>query len=213
MDKVNRSVYIVKRREYCRAVESVHEGLTQKRDAIVRRAYTVFYEGGFHASGVDSLLEGSGISKRTLYKYFKSKEELIGATIAFYHENMFRTISAFIESGDARNPVSKILRLYDWLDGTLKSGHRAGCFAINAKLEYANKEAAIERSCENYFARVEEMLANLCHEAGCKGPKKLARQLALIFQGAVVNGQITHDEASAQIARAAAKVLIEAAAS
>jgi hypothetical protein len=60
---------------------------------------------------------------------------------------------------------------------------------------------------------VEEMLANLCHEAGCKGPKKLARQLALIFQGAVVNGQITHDEASAQIARAAAKVLIEAAAS
>ena len=67
--------------------------------------------------------------------------------------------------------VSRILRLFDWLDGVLKSGHRAGC----------------------------------------REPKKLARQLALVFQGAVVNGQTTRDAASAQAAKAAAKVLVEAA--
>jgi AcrR family transcriptional regulator len=183
----------------------------EKRDEIIRSAYAVFYRQGFHASGVDSLLEGSGISKRTLYKYFKSKEDLIEATIDFYHREMLRTITDFIESGDARNPVSRILRLFDWLDGVLKSGHRGGCFAINAQLEYANKEAAIELSCENYFARLEELLANLCRRAGCREPRKLARQLALVFQGAIVNGQATRDAASAQAARAAAKVLIEAA--
>jgi AcrR family transcriptional regulator len=182
----------------------------EKRDEIVRRAYAVFYRDGFHAAGVDSLLEGSGISKRTLYKYFKSKEDLIEATIHFYHRNMLQTISDFVESGDARKPVSRILRLFEWLDGVLKSGHRAGCFAINAKLEYSNREAAIELSCENYFAKLEELLANLCRRAGCREPKKLARQLALIFQGAVVNGQATRDAASAQAAKAAAKVLIDA---
>lgn len=182
-----------------------------KRDEIVRLAHAVFYKEGFHASGVDSLLAGSGISKRTLYKHFKSKEDLIEATIDFYHRNMLQTITDFVESGDARNPVSRILRLFDWLDGVLKSGHRAGCFAINAKLEYANRAAAIELSCENYFAKLEEMLVNLCRRAGCREPRKLARQLALVFQGAVVNGQTTRDAASAQAAKAAAKVLIEAA--
>jgi len=182
-----------------------------KREEIVRSAYAVFYRDGFHASGVDGLLKGSGISKRTLYKHFKSKEDLIEATIDFYHRNMLQTITDFVESGDARSPAARILRLFDWLDGVLKSGHRAGCFAINAKLEYANREEAIERSCDDYFAKLEELLANLCRRAECREPKRLARQLALVFQGAVVNGQTTRDVASAQAARAAAKVLIEAA--
>ena len=184
---------------------------SEKRDELVRRAYAVFYRNGFHATGVDSLIEGSGISKRTLYKHFKSKEELIEAAIDLYHRVMLQTITDFVGTGDERKPAARILRLFDWLDGALKSGHRAGCFAINAKLEYANREAAIEQSCENYFAELEEFIASLCRRAGCREPKKLARQLQLIFQGAVVNGQATRDAASAQAAKAAAKVLIDSA--
>ena len=61
--------------------QTIIEDSAKKQD-IIRLAYDVFYKHGFHATGVDKLLNDSGISKRTMYKYFRSKEELIAATIA-----------------------------------------------------------------------------------------------------------------------------------
>ena len=51
--------------------------LEGKKLEIVKYAFDRFYEAGFHATGMEAALVGSGISKRTLYKYFPSKEDLI----------------------------------------------------------------------------------------------------------------------------------------
>jgi AcrR family transcriptional regulator len=50
-----------------------------KRLEIVKWVFDRFYEGGFYVTGIDTAMAGSGISKRTLYKYFPSKEQLIAA--------------------------------------------------------------------------------------------------------------------------------------
>ena len=59
-----------------------------KKLEIVKWAFDRFYKGGFHATRVDAAIAGSGISKRTIYKYFTSKEELIEAVLRLYSEHV-----------------------------------------------------------------------------------------------------------------------------
>ncbi len=44
-----------------------------KKLEIVKYAFDRFHDGGFHATGMEAALAGSGISKRTIYKYFPQK--------------------------------------------------------------------------------------------------------------------------------------------
>lgn len=159
-----------------------------KREQIIEQAYSIFYEHGFHASGMDLILEGTGISKRTLYKNFDSKEELIAATIQHYHHKVMNSISSKFSKMDL-TPREKILKMFDLQIDLLKSGHYTGCFAINAKLEYVEKNVPIEKATESFFDDVENFFESLCREIKCTHPKKLARQIAVIFRGTIISGQ------------------------
>ena len=188
--------------------QSINQFLT-KREEIVRHAYRVFYAQGFHAAGVDAILQNSGISKRTMYKYFRNKDEIVVATVLYYHQIAFERIPA-IMSARSSDPMRQILCLYDIVAEEIADGQFAGCFALNAKLEFENKHAGIETACRNYYMQLEEYISTLCAYANCRNPKVTARKLVLLFKGAVLMGQMHHDPSAAQLARAMAKDILEA---
>ena len=66
-------------------------GRSSKRDQMVEAAYNLFRENGFYATGVDLIMRTANVSKRTLYKYFPSKNDLIVAVLDYP-----RYFSAFI---------------------------------------------------------------------------------------------------------------------
>jgi hypothetical protein len=49
------------------------------RERILETAADLFYEHGFHAVGVDLIIERAGVAKTTLYRHFPSKDDLIVA--------------------------------------------------------------------------------------------------------------------------------------
>jgi AcrR family transcriptional regulator len=178
-----------------------------KRDEIVARAYEVFYKHGFHATGVDKLLADSGISKRTVYRYFRSKEELIAAAIAHYQHLTFVTVQEQINRR-AKNAKEKILTLFDLRKDLLEKGDYSGCFAINAKLEYEGKHAEIEKACATFLSELEQFITSLCAEAGCTNPAATATQITLLFEGAIVYGQAKRNPEIAQISKEMARALL-----
>lgn len=179
-----------------------------KRDEIILQAFQVFYKHGFHASGVDSLLADSGISKRTLYKYFSSKEELIEATIEHYRNH---TLTAMVEELTRRssNPKEKLLAIFDIRREALEAGDYSGCFAINAKLEYEGRSPDIEAACAGFLNRLEQFIGTLCIEAKCKNPETMARQIMLILEGTIIYGQSQHDPEIAIAAKEIVKMLLK----
>ena len=178
-----------------------------KRDEIVREAFQVFYQKGFHATGVDTVLADTGISKRTLYKYFRSKEELIEAAVAYYHR---MTLEAVVAELERRSPDAKkkLLAIFDLRREILENGNYSGCFAINAKLEYKGKHPEIESACSAYFSQLENYIERLCEEAGCKKAAFVARRIMVLLEGTIVYGQIKHDPSIATAAKEIAKTLI-----
>jgi hypothetical protein len=102
-----------------------------------------------------------------------------------------------------------VLCLYDIVAEEIGDGQFAGCFALNAKLEFESKHAGIETACRNYYIHLEEYMTTLCAYANCRNPKATARKLVLLFKGAVLMGQMHHDPSAPLLARAMAKDVLE----
>lgn len=181
---------------------------TRKRDEIVARAYTVFYNHGLHATGVDTVIADTGISKRTLYKYFRTKEDLIATVIDYYQTRMFASIPGELATR-SNDPKEQILGLFDMKNEAFALSDFGGCFAINAKLEFKGKEPRIEDACGKFYEQLEAYVTTLCEAAKCKNPRTTSKQLMMLFVGGLVVGQLHHDAARITMARDMARMIIE----
>src|SRR4249920_664310 len=67
----------------------------QTRQKILHAAYKLFRRSGFYRVGVDEIAAAAGITKRTLYYHFKSKDALLAAVLALQHERIFAEFQTF----------------------------------------------------------------------------------------------------------------------
>jgi AcrR family transcriptional regulator len=178
-----------------------------KRDEIVRTAYEIFYKHGFRATGVERLLADTGISKRTLYKYFRSKEDLIVAAIAYYQDTLFGTLPGELRRV-ASDPQGQLLAIFELRREAFERGDFTGCFAINAKVEFESKHGGVESACVRYSRDLEALMRGLCEQAGYTDPQQVARQLTLLLEGTIIYAQIHRDASVAVTARETAVTIL-----
>lgn len=179
----------------------------QKRDDMIKSAYDIFYKNGFHATGVDAIVDSTGISKRTLYKHFTSKEGLIIAAVNYYHKIMYGAIADYIEKPALDNPVDKALLIFDFLAELVDAGNLYGCFAMNAKTEYAHKAAEIESACDVHTNALKRLIEKYLSAAEIKESESLATQIIMLFEGAILRSKGTENSLPITLAKSAAKVL------
>src|SRR5438034_11123478 len=99
------------------------------RERILETTDRLFYGQGIRAIGVDTVAAEIGISKRTLYNYFPSKDDLIVA----YLSRRLRPI----EPSDAP-PAEQILEDFDRLERAMRKDGYRGCPFMNAVAELAD---------------------------------------------------------------------------
>lgn len=177
-----------------------------KRQEIIEQAMRLFYDGGFHATGVDAVMAGTGISKRTLYKYFPSKEHLIQAVLDHY--GSLAEGALFCPAEAHADPRERILALFDIRREVMNGDNCLGCLAMKAAQEYKGKHPGIEEMGRRSSLLFEERLARWCDEAKIASPRETARQVALILQGAVLTSQMRGDTAVFDDAKAVVKKLL-----
>ena len=178
-----------------------------KRDEMIKYAFDLFYKNGFHATGVDTIMAGTGISKRTLYKHFTSKEGLIIAAIDYYHQMMYKTISDYLEKTALKNPVDKVLRIFDFLAERVDAGNLDGCFAMNAKTEYVHKAREIEDAYAAYVVALQQMIERYLQEGNVENSQLLATQIIILFEGAIIRSKGAGNSEPVKLAKAAAKLI------
>ena len=175
-----------------------------KRDVLIDTARDLFTAHGFHAVGVDTILNKAGISKRTLYKYFRSKEDLILAVIRHYDETFRNYLMREVESRE-KAAAKQLLVIFDVCEEWFSEAHFHGCLAVKAIGEYSEKNKAIQRSCEEFVRLIGEYMEKLATKAGARNPKGLAQELVLLFEGAIVMAVVSGNPKVARQAKAMAR--------
>lgn len=178
-----------------------------KRDEIIHLAYDMFGEHGFLETGVDKLLADSGVSKRTLYRYFRSKEALIAAAITYYKDKTLAQLAQELKRR-AKDARGQLLALFDLKQEELSHGDYGGCFAINARLVYAGEHPEIKQAYAEFLSGVRGFIERLCTDAGCRQPKSSATKIMVLFVGTIVAGQSEPDPAIARAAKDMVQLLL-----
>ncbi len=180
-----------------------------KKQEIIAQAYNAFYDGGFHATGIDTVMADSGISKRTLYKYFPSKEDLIEAVLEQYGED---TDTFFFKPALARSddPREQIAALFDVRREMMEQAPCRGCLAMKAGQEYIGKHEGIAAHGKAASVYIESRFIALCEQAGMANPRETGRQINLLFQGAALTAQMQQDPSVFNVAKKAAYILLAA---
>ncbi len=104
--------------------------LTDGARKILDSASELFYRNGIHAVGVDAIAAGAGVTKRTLYDRFGSKDALV---VAYLTERDRRWWERF-EERLATAPRPRVLAVFDSYRADVDEGDR-GCAFINAAAE------------------------------------------------------------------------------
>jgi AcrR family transcriptional regulator len=179
-----------------------------KRDILINTARDLFIAHGFHAVGVDTILKKAEISKRTLYKYFRSKEDLILAVIRHYDETFRNYLMREVEARE--NDVAKqLLVIFDVSEEWFSEANFHGCLAVKAIGEFSEKNKAIQRSCEEFIRLISEYMEELATKAGARDPEGLAEELVLLFEGAIVMAVVSGNPKVAQQAKAMARRCVD----
>tara|TARA_R110002073_G_scaffold118918_1_gene258198 strand:+ start:25053 stop:25646 length:594 start_codon:yes stop_codon:yes gene_type:complete len=160
-----------------------------KRDELVEAAMKVFYRNGFHNSGLDLIQSESGISRMTLYNHFKSKDELIVATLHRRDEIFRNQLMKFVDT-NAQDPIERIMSVFDYHEEWFNQDNFQGCMFINASAEYCDPECNIRRVAAEHKLEIIRYITVLCTDANMCNPDEVAQQLNLLVEGAIVNAQV-----------------------
>jgi len=185
-----------------------------KRQHLIDTAVRLFYTEGFHATGIDRIISEAGVARMTLYKHFKSKDELILEALRQRDEE-FRVWFQGAVDASARRPQDRLLTMFDvleeWFEGrAFPDMNFAGCAFINACAEFSEHGNPAHRMAAKHKKMLLDYIANTARQARARDPEKLARELMLLKEGAIVTMQVSNDTTAARLAKAIAETLVNA---
>ena len=172
------------------------------QERILDTADRLFYGQGIRAVGVDTIAAEIGISKRTLYNHFPSKDELILAYLSRH----------FLEPKTSDRPLlEQILRYFDRLERWFATDTFRGCPFVNAVAELGDPTHPGTQMAVAYKERRRLWLRDALTQLNVADPDTLATQVAILVEGAIIAALVRGDPGMARAAKAAARVLLTAA--
>lgn len=180
------------------------------REKILHVASDLFHTRGINSTGVDTIVAVAGTTKMTLYKYFRSKEELILEVLQRGHQDFENWLSDKLAQ-NARKPSERLQKLFDFIEEWVTAPDFRGMAFLKASAEFPNEENAIHRLSADQSRKFRQYLAELATDAGVKDADGLALQLSLLIEGAMQAEQMKRGSGAIKYAKKASKILIDSA--
>jgi AcrR family transcriptional regulator len=155
------------------------------RERILATAYDLFSRHGPAAVGVDAIVARSGVAKMSLYRHFRSKDELV---IAFLERRKELWRSLWLEAEIARrehDPAARLLAIFDVFDGWFQEAEFEGCSFINVLLQ-AERGSPVGQAAAMQLAEIRTVIAALAAEAGLADAERFAQAWHILMKGSIV---------------------------
>ncbi|MGJ4999446.1 TetR/AcrR family transcriptional regulator [Bradyrhizobium sp. HKCCYLS3077] len=181
------------------------------RARIVAAASKLFYAEGIRAVSVDAVAETAGITKKTLYYHFRSKDDLVAAYLAARDQPNLALFKRWFDEAGGALP-DKVAAIFSHLAESARHPKWRGCGFLRTTAELANLPGhpAIKIGAA-HKKKFEAWLQATFAEAGIAGASELARQMLLLLDGAFAVVLLHRDASYMETAGEAARALVAAA--
>ena len=177
------------------------------RERVLEAAYDLFSRGGVASTGVDTVIAEAGVAKMTLYRNFRSKEDL---ALAFLELREQRWTYGWIAAELAERggtPAGMLLAIFDVFGDWFAREDFEGCAFVNVLLEVHGQDGPVGEACKRHLANIRTILAGMAAEAGIEEPDSFAHQWQLLMKGSIV-AAIEGDREAARRARELGELLL-----
>jgi AcrR family transcriptional regulator len=181
--------------------------LIETREKILTTAEQLIYQNGIHATGMDLLVKTSGVARKSIYRYFATKDEVAAAALNARDVRWmawFRTESDKAETADAR-----ILNMFAVLKGWFESEGFRGCAFINTAGEIGDPNDPIRLIAKLHKQKLFDYTLELCEQLNIEQPSALAKQLLILMEGAITVAHVVGDFSAADSAKDLAQLLLK----
>ena len=180
------------------------------RARIIEAASKLFYGEGIRAVSVDAVAEKAGVTKRTLYYHFESKDELVAAYLEARDQPNLKLMAGWFDKAEGGLP-QKIEAIFQNLARSARHPRWKGCGFLRTAAELAKLPGppAIQIGAPHKPC-FERWLAGACAAPGVAAPEELARQVVLLMDGAFSVMLVHRDPAYVEAAGRAAAALAAA---
>ncbi|WP_086869834.1 TetR/AcrR family transcriptional regulator [Kosakonia pseudosacchari] len=184
---------------------------TDTREKILSTAEQLIYQNGIHATGMDLLVKTSGVARKSIYRYFATKDDVAAAALNERDERWMHWFRA--ESDKGETPSDRILNMFTVLRGWFESDGFRGCAFINTAGEVGDPNDPVRQIAKRHKQQLLEYTLELTEQLNIEQPAALARQLLILMEGAITMSYVMGDSSAADSAKDVAKLLLEQASS
>lgn len=197
VDLVERSFYVFR----------MNQKPTDTREKILTTAEQLIYRNGIHATGMDLLVRTSGVARKSIYRYFATKDDVAAAALIERDERWMHWFRTESDKGDT--PQDRILNMFTVLRSWFESEDFRGCAFINTAGEVGDPADPVRQIAKQHKQKLLEYTTELTEQLNIEHSAVLARQLLILIEGAITMSYVMGDCSAADSAREVAKRLLE----
>lgn len=172
------------------------------RQRIIDTASRLFHQQGYNSTGINQLIAEAGVAKASLYQHFRTKDDILKAYLDQTSRAWFEQVQAIV--AQPTSVKERILALFDLIrDFSLAVDFR-GCNFQNAAIELGTVQSETRRLIQSHKSRMGQVFADLLVDA----KPEVADEMTLLFEGALIMGQLYNSTEPIQKARRIAEQLL-----
>ncbi|MGY1706758.1 TetR/AcrR family transcriptional regulator [Geodermatophilus sp. SYSU D00697] len=188
----------------------VRRSRAERQAIVLDTAERLFATRSSRSVGMDELVRETGLGKMTVYRLFKSKDDLVGAYLA----RKAATVLAYIDAELVRlegDPKAALLSVVDAVERDVTRTGFRGCPFTNVSSEYDDPQHPARSAAADYKFELHARLERLADQVVPGAGEDLAAQVHLIIDGMYLSGGLLGPDGPAAHGRTLAERLIEAA--
>lgn len=183
-------------------------GRQSPEERLIDAGKRIFCRRGIHATGIAEILKAAGVSRKTLYELFGSKDQLIQAVLERDGAEWRAWFSERVAAQQG-SPRDRLLAVFDILGEWFSSAEFFGCPFINAVAEHDKVTLPMQQLALAHRQGISAILIDLVRAAGAPDPEALTEKLSILMDGATVTAMVTRDIGVTGWTREMARAIID----
>lgn len=168
------------------------------RDRILRTALVLFNSRGSHRTGIDLIINESGVAKMTFFRQFKSKGQLIAEILKIRDADWFRLLRQHTTESK-KSDIEKVLGLFDAFKKWFEQEDFSGCPFVRGIYDFmpGEDDQEILDVIDEHYKNIQILVSELLLPLQLTEKKAVENQVMTLMAGSIVVAQVTKSSAVA----------------